>query len=359
MEVPPGFSDHDFRSSSGTDLGVRVWPADPPVSGPAPFVVWTHGGGWLGGYHFVPLPWMVPGWRQRGYHLVSHNYRLGPQTRLDDQLADSLEAVAWCRANLQSILGPSAVDVNRYVLCGESAGGHLVTLMALHLPDPQPRAVVDVYGLVDFLAFQVLGAPPQDDAATGLAPWDGEFSEEELEVFLGDRDPAKILTDALPWAVTDVSEDELSRRWGTDFRFSRRIRLQTEAHMYRSLRRKGTGLLKAVMHPEKFATEEELTAFVHSMSPFRVLQDEAAKGRKTYPPTAFLHGSGDTDVPIEQSYALAAKLKEMGVPVIERYEDGEPHVFDQKYTSPEVPGWDTTIQPILEFVDKHTGHNVV
>lgn len=38
--APPGFTDHTFRSSSGTELAVRVWPADPPVSGPAPFVIW-------------------------------------------------------------------------------------------------------------------------------------------------------------------------------------------------------------------------------------------------------------------------------------------------------------------------------
>lgn len=38
--APAGFTDHTFKSSSGVELAVRVWPADPPVSEPAPFVLW-------------------------------------------------------------------------------------------------------------------------------------------------------------------------------------------------------------------------------------------------------------------------------------------------------------------------------
>ncbi|KAL2255357.1 hypothetical protein VTK26DRAFT_3529 [Humicola hyalothermophila] len=358
--APPGFTDHTFRSSKGTDLGVRVWPAEAPVDGPAPFVLWTHGGGWFGGVHFAPLPWMIPGFRRLGYHFVSHNYRLAPQVNLEDQLSDCLEAVSWCRANLGSVLGADKVDVDRYVLCGESAGGNLVTLMGAHLAasDAPPRAIVDVYGVVDFLSLPAFGPPAQRPTKICKDQYTGKVSDEVLAKLLRDRDPANVLTDAMPWDEHEhLTEEQLSSCWATEYRYTERALLQSALHQRYSLRRSEEGLRTGIMHGERFASEDELLAFAGSMSPLRILQQRQKQGTGPirFPPTAFIHGTADIDVPVEQSYAMARLLKESGVPVIECYEEGEPHVFDKKYTGPEVPGWDTYIQPALDFVKKHTG----
>ncbi|KAK4185899.1 Alpha/Beta hydrolase protein [Podospora australis] len=360
FNVPQGFTDHSFRSKNGTELSVRVWPADPPVEGPAPFVLWTHGGGWLGGSHFNPLPWMAPGFRSRGYHLVSHNYRLAPQARIDEQLSDCLESVAWLHSNLGSILGRDKVDVDRYVLVGESAGGHLVTLMGVHLTEHPPRAIVDVYGLTDFMSLPAFCPEVPFNRwvpdAENPPPWKGEFSDEELDSMLLDRNPENLLTDACAWNELElIHEDELAKRWATDkLRPTRRIRLQAELHMRRSLNSDMEGLRKGVFHKEEFATIDEFVDFLRKMSPLRVLQDKFEKGTaRQYPPTAFLHGSGDDTVLIDHSYRMAELLKKMGVPVVESYEDNEPHVFDFKYTGPNVAGWNIYIQPVLDFVDKY------
>jgi acetyl esterase/lipase len=279
---------------------------------------------------------MAPGFRRRGYHFVSHNYRLAPQARVDDQLADCLEAVSWCRAKLPSILGADKVDVDRYVLCGESAGGHLATLMGTRLSNPAPKAVIDVYGVVDFLTMRAFGPPGQRASRATQGPWTGKFSEEELNALLRDRDIANVVTDALSWNQFEfLTDTEISKLWATDFRYTDRNLKQAELHMMHSLSRSADGLHIGIMHSEKFANEEELMAFVSSVSPFRVLQrgvKEGKKGRDLYPPTAFLHGTGDVDVPIQQSYEMAKLLKDSGVPVVECYEEGEPHVFDLKYT---------------------------
>jgi acetyl esterase/lipase len=278
---------------------------------------------------------MAPGFRKRGYHLVSHNYRLAPQARIDDQLADCLEAIEWCRANLPKILGPEKVDVDRYVLCGESAGGHLVTLTALHATPP-PMAVVDMYGVVDFLSMPAFGPPDQRPSRANEGPWNGVFSEDMLNKLLKDRDMNNVLTDALPWdEFKRFTDAELSQLWATDFRFTERVLMQAELHMMHCLSYSADGLRVGIMHREKFGDEEEFMAFVRSVSPFRVLQERVAEGKRgteLFPPTAFLHGTGDDVVPIQQSYKLAILLKETGVPVVECYEEGEPHVFDLKYT---------------------------
>ncbi|KAL2129815.1 hypothetical protein VTI74DRAFT_7264 [Chaetomium olivicolor] len=359
--APPGFTDHRFKSTSGIELDVRVWPAEVPSNGPAPFVLWTHGGGWFGGSHFAALPWMALGFRQRGYHFVSHNYRLAPQARLDDQLADCLEAVAWCRVNLPSVLGADKVDVDRYVLIGESAGGNLVTLMGLHLSNPAPKAIVDVYGVVDFVSLSTFGPPEQRPSRATQPPWTGKFTPKELETLLRNRDPAATLTDALPWNEFEtMTEAKISELWATDFCYTERVLKQAELHMFYALQRCADGLRVGVMHEEKFANEQDLMAFVRSMSPLRVIQQRVTEGKKgleLYPPTAFLHGTADEAVPVEQSYAMAEVLSDSDVPVVESYEEGEPHVFDLKYTGPDVPGWDTYIVPVLDFVDKHVGWN--
>ncbi|KAK4120952.1 alpha/beta-hydrolase [Parathielavia appendiculata] len=357
--APPGFTDHTFKSASGVELAVRVWPAETTVNEPAPFVLWTHGGGWFGGFHFAPLPWMAPGFRQRGYHFVSHNYRLAPQVRVDDQLADCLEVVAWCRTNLPDVLGTDKVDVDRYVLCGESAGGHLATLMGTRLSNPAPSAIVDVYGIVDFLTMPAFGPEDKRPSRAKEGPWVGRFSEEELNTLLRDRNPANVLTDGLSWNQFEfLTEAEISKLWATEFRYTDRVLMQAELHMMHSLGRSADGLHIGILHNEKFANEDEFLAFVRSVSPVRVLQQrvsEGKKGQELYPPTAFLHGTGDVDVPVQQSYVMSALLKDAGVPVVECYEEGGLHVFDMKYTGPEVPGWDTYIDPLLAFVDMHVG----
>ncbi|KAK4097581.1 alpha/beta-hydrolase [Parathielavia hyrcaniae] len=359
--APPGFTDHNFKSASGVELAVRVWPAESTVDEPAPFVLWTHGGGWFGGFHFAPLPWMAPGFRRRGYHFVSHNYRLAPQARVDDQLADCLEAVAWCRAHLPAVFGPDKVDVDRYVLCGESAGGHLATLMGTRLlsgtaPVP-PSAIVDVYGIIDFPTMPAFGPPEQRPSRATGGPWVGKFTEAELNALLRDRDPANVLTDALSWNQFEfLTEAEISTLWATEFRYTDRALMQAELHMMHSLGRSADGLRVGILHGDEFATEDDFMAFVRSMSPLRVLQQrvgEGKRGRDLYPPTAFLHGTGDVDVPIQQSYAMAALLKDAGVLVVEYYEEDGLHVFDIKYTGPEVYGWSTYIEPLLRFVDTH------
>ena len=281
---------------------------------------------------------MIPGFRSLGYHFVTHNYRLAPQVNVEDQLADCLEAVSWCRANLGSILGSDKTDVDRYVLCGESAGGNLVTLMGTRLAtsQPPPRAIVDVYGVTDFLSLPAFG--PEDQRPTKICKdrYSGKFSDEVLAKLLRDRDPSNLLTDAMPWDEHErLTEQELSQCWAADFRYTERVLLQSALHQRYSLRRSEEGLRVGIMHGERFGTEEELLAFVGSVSPLRVLQErikQGTKGADLYPPTAFLHGTADIDVPVEQSYALAGLLKEAGVPVVECYEEGEPHVFDLKYT---------------------------
>jgi acetyl esterase/lipase len=329
--TPSNFTDHVFKTIHGLDLSVRVWPADPsPAAGTnAPFVIWTHGGSYLVGKHFTPLVWLEPGLRARGFHMVSHSYRLAPQARIDESLSDCLDAVTWCRSNLPRVLGRDKVDVDRYVVCGDSSGGTLAILLGHHA-NPSPRVVIDVYGVVDFESMGWLRQDAQEQIPSkSSTEWKGEFTEAELETFLADRNPANTLDVAPPW-IARYSEEQLSKQWATQFRYTKRIRLQTELHVWRTNRGKRgikSDLLKAVIHDENFADRKDLVKFLASVSPLRLLD-----GKTRYPPTAILHGTADPVVPVSQSIDMAEALKTMGIPVVECYELGMKHGFDNKYT---------------------------
>eukprot|EP01062_Namystynia_karyoxenos_P001976 TRINITY_DN10690_c0_g1_i1.p1 TRINITY_DN10690_c0_g1~~TRINITY_DN10690_c0_g1_i1.p1 ORF type:complete len:540 (+),score=124.96 TRINITY_DN10690_c0_g1_i1:81-1622(+) len=138
------------------------------LEGPAPTLLYFHGGGWIAGdkaLHSLPL---LLGIATRGWLVLAANYRLStvpmrPGGRpggatFPDHLHDCLRAVAWAR-------GPDARSYGggggTLVVAGESAGGHLSCLVGLThrvprmLPPEMPAAdlrvdgVVDLYGVHD------------------------------------------------------------------------------------------------------------------------------------------------------------------------------------------------------------------
>ncbi|KAK8125521.1 uncharacterized protein PG998_001280 [Apiospora kogelbergensis] len=375
--APDGFTDHVFKTEHGVELGARVWPApDVGSSGPRPFVTWTHGGAFVGGNHYAPLSWLVPGFHALGYHVVSNAYRLCPQVDLEGSIEDCIDFVAWCRRELPTIIGQDRVDVDRYVITGESGGGFMVTNMATRLPAPAPRAVVDVYGLVDlFDPYNGLFEAVIDQTAYPAwgsdtnEPLQQEFSEERLlAVIRGDRDPAHSISAAL-FSGGQVLEGEaqIAAALKTPFPFTERVRLQAAIHAYLSsvwpMGGRHRSAYTALLHPERFARgpgggddeqDVKVQAFARTVSPMQIIDTEPyTSGTKTYPPTAFLHGSADVAVPVSSTERFAAKLRALGVETLVSIEPGEPHVFDQVYTNTSVPGWYDYIQPVIDFVARH------
>ena len=93
--------------------------------------------------------------------MTGNFYRLHPETDLVGMVADSKRAVAWLKANAPRY----AVDPDRIVVAGGSAGGHLA-LMTAYTPghpdltpqdlqgvDASVRAVVAFYPVVDLQAY--------------------------------------------------------------------------------------------------------------------------------------------------------------------------------------------------------------
>lgn len=96
------------------------------AKGPAPLVIFVHGGGWKRGSKDVAASRFAPAhFTGLGYAYAAINYRLVPAAKVEDQAEDVARAV---RALLDKA-GELGIDRSRVVITGHSAGAHLVALV--------------------------------------------------------------------------------------------------------------------------------------------------------------------------------------------------------------------------------------
>ena len=90
--------------------------------------VFMHGGGWvfgtLDGHDDVCRRIAM----QSGHAVLSVDYRMAPEFAFPVPLEDCLTATRWAHENAASL----GCDAKRMVVCGDSAGGNLSTLVAQH-----------------------------------------------------------------------------------------------------------------------------------------------------------------------------------------------------------------------------------
>jgi acetyl esterase/lipase len=108
----------------------------PAGEGRHPLVVMIHGGGWARGGRFeMGLSKWAAYLATAGLAVVSVDYRLAPQTTYPDSFQDCLDAVDWAVAHADEL----GADASRIGLWGDSAGGHLVLLLATSQTNPAYR----------------------------------------------------------------------------------------------------------------------------------------------------------------------------------------------------------------------------
>ena len=85
-------------------------------------IVWFHGGGLEAGNKEIP-----EALKQKGFAIVSPNYRLSPRVKAPAYIEDAAAAVAWVFKNIKNYEG----DPDLIFLSGHSAGGYLDMMVGL------------------------------------------------------------------------------------------------------------------------------------------------------------------------------------------------------------------------------------
>ena len=96
------------------------------VSGPAPLVIFVHGGGWKRGSKDIAASRYAPAhYTGLGYNYAAINYRLVPDATVEQQAADVAQSVRALLDRAREL----GIDRSKVVLTGHSAGAHLVALV--------------------------------------------------------------------------------------------------------------------------------------------------------------------------------------------------------------------------------------
>lgn len=126
-----------------------IFPAERPG---APVLIMIHGGYWysLDKHHDS---FVAEGCRPHGVATVVVNYGLAPAWRMDEIVRQNRAAAAWVWRNAASFGG----DASRIHLLGQSAGGHLATMLlatdwpafGTDLPADPVKGAVSISGIYD------------------------------------------------------------------------------------------------------------------------------------------------------------------------------------------------------------------
>ncbi len=263
---------HIYKRGEGFVLELDVYLPDDDVRG-LPVVVYLHGGALIWGSRERINEAEIAAFASEGFAYISIDYRLAPETKLMDIQTDIEDALQWVRTEGANIYG---LDASRIVVLGKSAGGYLALLSGT-LP-VRPKAIVSFYGYGDI-----------------LGEWYAAPSPHYLKSPLVSQDEAaRCVTSGLPTQAPHEG------RW----------------NFY--LRARQTGTWASLV--SGYDPSEASTALT-SYCPIRKVDDQ-------YPPTFLLHGSVDTDVPVEQSVAMHAALIRAGVYARLHVEPNAGHGFD-------------------------------
>jgi acetyl esterase/lipase len=117
-----------YKRAAGQDLRLDVISIDPP-SELRPTLLYIHGGGWVNGTKgsttLASLPYLA-----RGMNVVNIDYRLADDSLAPAAVEDSRCAFRWIYRHAKQY----GFDVNKIVVAGESAGGHLALITAMLEP---------------------------------------------------------------------------------------------------------------------------------------------------------------------------------------------------------------------------------
>jgi acetyl esterase/lipase len=259
-----------------------------------PAILWIHGGALIGGNRRELNPVQAEKYLNAGYTIISIDYRLAPQVKLQKIIEDLKDAYRWVRTE-----GPKLflIDPDRIAVVGHSAGGYLA-LMAGFVLKPSPRAVVSFYGYGDIA---------------------GEWYSRPDPFY--NRQPLVSKEEAYKAVGTRIISDDM---YGNRMQF------------YLYTRQNGLWPLEVVGHDP----DREPRVF-DSLCPIRNVT-------KDYPPTLLLHGDKDTDVPIEQSILMAKELEHQGIQHELITMPGRGHAFIAIMGDPEVAA---TFDRVLKFLD--------
>jgi len=287
---------HTFKIAENCEINADIYGL--PSEKLRPVVIWIHGGALITGHRSGINPYQLEMYLNAGCNVVSIDYRLAPETNIKYIIEDIKDANSWVQEKGVDLL---KIDPKRMAVIGHSAGGYL-TLMAGFCFNPRPKALVSFYGYGDIIADWYSRPDP--------------FYRQQ-----------PLVSEETAWSAvgnTAISEPPEQNNRGAFYLYCRQNGLWPKL----------VSGYDPDIEPGKF----------NQFCPIRNIS-------RDYPPTLLLHGDKDTDVPYQQSVAMAQELARFGVEhELITIKDGG-HGFDGAGTKD--PFVAEAFAKILSFLKRH------
>jgi acetyl esterase/lipase len=165
-----------YLTASNVELKLDVYQRT-GVTTPQPTIIYMHGGFWAAGAKEGAMMTLMP-WLEMRWNVVNVEYRLARVALAPAAVEDCLCALRFIGTQAKTY----NVDVNRIVVTGESAGGHLALSLGMipesagldrecsGAPLPKVAAVINWFGIAD--VGDVIDGPHKANAA---AQWLGSL----------------------------------------------------------------------------------------------------------------------------------------------------------------------------------------
>lgn len=237
-----------------------------PSSAPPqhPVVVYIHGGSLINGGRakLDKPPRILDQYLAAGFIVVSIDYRLAPETKLQYIVSDIVDAFRWVREKGPGLFG---ADPQRVAAAGASAGGYLALVSGTHVR-PRPFAIVAESSYGDL-----------------VGPWQQQTSTSP-------KHHRTELTEAEAWKqVSGPPIANAADRMGDGGAFNAFLRTHGQWP-------------KAI---SGWDPKSETEKFFPYLPERNVSRD--------FPPTILIHGENDSDVPVALPRAMAAEFMRSGV----------------------------------------------
>lgn len=260
----------------------------------SPVIIYIHGGGLILGSRKNVIEEQINLYNMVGFTVVSIDYRLAPETKLEQIVEDVRDAIEWVKNEGKKLFD---IDIDKIVVIGGSAGGYLSLMTGTF--KHRPKAIVSFYGYGDI-----------------LGKWSLRPSEFYCEKVLVTKEQAYDCIDGYI-----LSEGDKQR-----FLF------------YLYCRQNGVWI-KEVSGYNTLIQRKKIIPFcpIYNID-------------KDFPPTLLLHGDKDNDVPYEQSVTMSDELSKFGICNELITIKGGEHEFDQNMDSYYVK---KAFESVFSFLTKH------
>ncbi|MEI8702958.1 alpha/beta hydrolase [Mesorhizobium sp. ISC15] len=238
-----------------------------------PILVFIHGGALITGHRefdvdhsaaaetrdfHAPEPRLLALAEERGYALVSFDYRLAPETELPEIISDVEAAFTWLAGDAVHKFN---LNVDRLVVIGNSAGGYL-TLVTRYRVNPMPRALVALHGYGNLHADWYAQPNPYSSYLHPKVTQDEVAAQSDGRIISNDRD------------------------------------------------RTGQGHLIYLYYRQNGLWPQAVSGFDLSSISEKLAPYEPAKNvTRDFPPTLMIHGTQDTDVPYKGISADGVRIR--------------------------------------------------